>query len=310
MNSNKPLVSIVIPVYNGSDYLKESIDSALAQDWPNTEVIVVNDGSTDKTTDIAKEYGESIRYFEKENGGQSTALNFGIEKMNGAFFSWLSHDDLYFPSKVSKQMEIALKYPDSVIYSDWMTISAEGHEISRTRIYNTDPRRFRFNLMTENRFHGCSMLVPKSLFVRYGKFDTSIPLTSDVDLWFRLSENADFLHLPEILVKGRIHGKQVSVKKYRQHQKESDLFYANCFNSFTNEEIMRHADDSNLKHLLYHLGRSFAKREYWMAVRAVNQRISREYGYIIAVVERLICGFHFQKKRLSNRLKYGILSRT
>ena len=80
-----PKVSIVIPVYNGSDYMAEAIDSALAQTYNNTEVIVVNDGSNDggKTREIAFSYEDKIRYFEKENGGVASALNFGIKKMEG-----------------------------------------------------------------------------------------------------------------------------------------------------------------------------------------------------------------------------------
>ena len=103
-----PLVSIIIPVYNGSDYLRTCIDSALAQTHPAIEVIVVNDGSTDdgKTAAIATSYGKRIRYVEKENGGVSSALNRGIEEMSGDYFSWLSHDDVYAPTKIERQLAV------------------------------------------------------------------------------------------------------------------------------------------------------------------------------------------------------------
>ena len=103
----KPLVSIVIPVYNGSNYMKEAIDSALSQTYENIEIVVVNDGSKDegKSDAIARSYGDKIRYFPKANGGSSSALNKGIAEMNGEWFSWLSHDDLYYPQKVEKQVE-------------------------------------------------------------------------------------------------------------------------------------------------------------------------------------------------------------
>ncbi|MBO5570669.1 MAG: glycosyltransferase, partial [Clostridia bacterium] len=76
-----PKVSIVIPVYNGANFLREAIDSALGQTYPNIEILVVNDGSDDggETESIALSYGNQIRYFRKENGGVATALNFGIE---------------------------------------------------------------------------------------------------------------------------------------------------------------------------------------------------------------------------------------
>ena len=78
-----PLVSIIIPVYNGANYMREAIDSALAQTYRNIEIIVVNDGSNDngETERIALSYGDKIKYFHKENGGVSSALNLGIQNM-------------------------------------------------------------------------------------------------------------------------------------------------------------------------------------------------------------------------------------
>src|SRR5512140_3857263 len=101
-----PLVSVVIPVYNGANYLREAIDSALAQTYPHVEVIVVNDGSNDggRTRAVATSFGSRVRYFEKENGGVASALNLGIREMRGAFFSWLSHDDVYYPEKIARQV--------------------------------------------------------------------------------------------------------------------------------------------------------------------------------------------------------------
>lgn len=90
------------------EYMREAIDSALAQTYDNVEVIVVNDGSSDneKTDAIARSYGERIRYFVKDNGGCASALNFGVPKMRGSYFSWLSHDDRYHPNKMAHQIEI------------------------------------------------------------------------------------------------------------------------------------------------------------------------------------------------------------
>ena len=102
----QPIVSIVIPAYNASNYLAKAIDSALAQTYPNVEIIVVNDGSKDDgaTERIALSYGKKIRYLYKKNGGSSSALNLGIANMTGEWFSWLSHDDLYEPNKLEKQI--------------------------------------------------------------------------------------------------------------------------------------------------------------------------------------------------------------
>ena len=77
----------------------------MAQTYERVEVIVVNDGSTDDTEQIALSYGEQIRYFRKENGGVSSALNLGIKEMKGEYFSWLSHDDVYTPDKIEVQID-------------------------------------------------------------------------------------------------------------------------------------------------------------------------------------------------------------
>ena len=124
----QPKVSIVIPVYNGADYMREAIESALNQTYENCEVIVVNDGSTDETEQIALSYGNKIRYFAKENGGVSTALNVGIEKMTGEYFAWLSHDDVYYPWKIEKQINVLRKSKawDAIVYGNWNQLQMPG----------------------------------------------------------------------------------------------------------------------------------------------------------------------------------------
>ena len=105
--------------------MREAIDSALKQTYDNIEVIVINDGSEDEgeTEKIAFSYGDKIRYYSKSNGGVATALNLGIEKMKGDYFSWLSHDDMYMPEKISNEIEQLQTLPDRTI------IVAEGCQI-------------------------------------------------------------------------------------------------------------------------------------------------------------------------------------
>ena len=118
-NMKKPLVSIVIPVYNGSKYLGEAIDSALEQTYKNIEIVVINDGSKDngKTRAVAKSYGDKIRYYEKENGGVSSALNYAIKMSKGQFISWVSHDDKILPEKIELQIEYLIKNNLLVFFS-------------------------------------------------------------------------------------------------------------------------------------------------------------------------------------------------
>jgi len=143
-----PKISIVIPAYNAANYLSEAIDSALAQTYPNVEIIVVNDGSRDdgETEKIALSYGDQIRYFHKENGGSSSALNVGIANMTGEWFSWLSHDDLYTPEKLEKQVAYMnsldideAELSKHVFFSASELIDANGKVIRSVRLVSMTP---------------------------------------------------------------------------------------------------------------------------------------------------------------------------
>ena len=97
MKDISPLVSIAVPVYNGSNYMRDAIDSVLTQTYSNFEVLVINDGSQDgsATEDIAKSYGDRILYFSKPNGGVASALNRALEESKGEYFCWLSQATSY-----------------------------------------------------------------------------------------------------------------------------------------------------------------------------------------------------------------------
>ena len=109
MKSNDIKVSIIIPVYNGSNYVNLAIDSALRQTYKNIEIIVINDGSKDNTLKIINSYKDKVKVIDKENGGVSTALNLGIKNMTGDYFSWLSHDDLYYPEKIEREVNYLIE---------------------------------------------------------------------------------------------------------------------------------------------------------------------------------------------------------
>jgi hypothetical protein len=211
VSSTRPLVSIVIPVYNGSDYLASAIDSALAQSYPAVEVLVVNDGSSDEgaTDAIAKSYGNRIRYFSKPNGHVASALNFGIRQMRGTYFSWLSHDDLYKPDKIERQMRMAATLgPDTILYSDFETLEVPGDRVTLVRLQPTPPEHFRWFLTTANSLHGCTLLIPKACLDACGEFQEKLLTTQDYDMWFRLARRYRFMHVPGIVVTSRLHAGQ------------------------------------------------------------------------------------------------------
>ncbi|MDK8463848.1 glycosyltransferase [Marinobacter sp. SS13-12] len=212
-----PKVSIVIPVYNGSNFLAEAIESALGQTYDNLEILVINDGSNDegKTESIAMSYGDSICYYRKENGGVSTALNMAIEKMSGDYLSWLSHDDLYSSDKVLKQVEAlqALDEPSKhVVFSDYSLFNVDTRVTRRVKLESSNPVGFRGRLLVNSDVHGCTMLIPREAFRVCGHFNPELKATQDYDMWFRLGQEYTFIHVPENLVTGRVHAEQLGTR--------------------------------------------------------------------------------------------------
>ncbi len=216
----KPKVSIVIPVYNGANYMREAIDSALAQTYSNTEILVINDGSRDngETERIAQSYGEQIRYLAKPNGGVATALNLGIESMTGEYFSWLSHDDVYLPNKVEHQMRFlqSLQNPQTIVYSDYQLIDAKSRVFSSVTIADTVSTNALYDLVAHQAIHGCAMLIHKDAFKKCGNFDVSLPTTQDYDLWVRMAQVLPFQYCPGIIIQSRQHPEQGSRQAFHR----------------------------------------------------------------------------------------------
>jgi len=237
VSPGSPLVSIVIPVFNGADYLREAIDSALAQTHRPVEVLVVNDGSRDggATEAVARSYGERIRYLAKENGGVASALNLGIEAMRGEWFSWLSHDDLYLPRKLEVQLARAAALPeDAVLFSDYRYVDPSGRPLRDRRIPRV--RSMRVALLAGDPVHGCTVLVPRRCFDRVGRFDESLRTTQDYDLWFRMADHFPFVHVPVVLVLSRVHPAQ-GIRTISTHRAETQRTLARFLQALRAEEI-------------------------------------------------------------------------
>lgn len=242
MSNFAPLISIVIPVYNGANYMREAIDSAIAQTYVNKEIIVINDGSRDdgKTLEIARSYGDKIRLIDKPNGGVATALNAGIDAMTGDYFSWLSHDDIYPTNKLEKQVAFlsALDDKNTILFGDFTIINEKSEFMGNVSIQDVDTRNMTFEIYAKQCIHGCSLLVPKTAFERAGKFRTDLPTTQDYDLWLRMSRHVPFAHQSGIFVHSRQHAEQGS--RTLQHHQEVLDFYLNNLSHLTPEWLDTH----------------------------------------------------------------------
>ena len=219
--SNMPKVSIIIPVYNGSNYLKLAIDAALNQTYKNIEVIVVNDGSKDdnKSEEIAKKYGNKIRYYYKENGGVSSALNYGIKKMKGEYFAWLSHDDYIEKCHIEKLVElVSIEGNEKVIpFSSFKIIDEKGNlDVPQTvdaQLFCMDYKMSvlkNYYSLLQGEINGGSVLIPKEAFDKHGLFNEKLRIAQERDMWSRLIQEYHFINVPYDTASVRIHSNQVT----------------------------------------------------------------------------------------------------
>lgn len=217
-----PKVSIVIPVYNGSNFMRCAIDCALAQTYENTEIIVINDGSNDegRSEEIALSYGDRIRYFSKTNGGVSSALNCGIANMTGEYFAWLSHDDAYTPTRIEDAVKL-LKAHDLlgkkyVGFTGGYIADANGRKIrdmqsrfEKERVYSAyDTMEI---MAVSGTLYGCNLLIPREAFEEAGLFEETLRYSQDALMWYRIFLAGYGLisdDLPNVM--SRMHGNQVS----------------------------------------------------------------------------------------------------
>lgn len=241
MNNIK--VSIVIPVYNGSNFIKTAIDSAINQTYDNKEILVINDGSTDngKTERIALSYGNKIRYIKKENGGVASALNLGIKEAKGEYISWLSHDDIYKPYKLQKQIDILSKIEDknTILFSDVELIDEDG-DIFYTTHYAANIGKDKLCQgiypVIKGAVNGCSTLISKECFEKVGTFNENLKTTNDYEMWIRLFSEFKSYLIEEPLIQYRVHKNQ-DTNKSPYFIEESNNLWIDIINSLTEEKI-------------------------------------------------------------------------
>jgi glycosyltransferase involved in cell wall biosynthesis/GT2 family glycosyltransferase len=239
-NKYPDLVSIIIPVYNGEDYLRKAIDSAVNQTYKNIEILVIDDGSSDRTESIALSYGPAVRYIRKENGGVASALNQGIKSMRGKYFSWLSHDDMYHSQKIELLMAQARKENlNTILVSDWDIVDSEDTLLKHSRLDNrleSAPRSFlAFDRKTW--LNTCAMLIPKSLFDKVGLFDETLRTTQDYDMHDRLiKKGAKYKIVHKSLLLSRQHSKQGCLTENNVLQ-NSDLIHKSIVSDLEPSDI-------------------------------------------------------------------------
>lgn len=217
---SKPLVSVIIPTYNRGWIVREAIDSVLAQDFHDFELIVVDDGSTDDTADILKSYHDRITVLIQPNNGVSAARNKGIRASSGRYIAFLDSDDRWLPQKLSRQIDFFDGNPDAQICQTEEIWIRNGRRVNpKTR------HRKPSGMIFERSLQLClvspsAVMIRRVLLDRVGLFDENLPACEDYDMWLRVSSRFPvYLIENPLIVKQGGHADQLSrqpsLDKYR-----------------------------------------------------------------------------------------------
>ena len=245
-----PLVSVIINCYNSEKYLKETIDSVLAQTYSHYEVIFWDNCSTDSTADIIHSYNDvRFRYFKASNNSKlGLARNYAIDKVQGKYFGFLDSDDIWLPdfleTCVTKMEEGGKSY--SAVYTnyyDWNDNQCYIH------IKDACGGEKHLKEIISNYKVGMSANLISSKIVQQNRilFDENLQLIEDFDFFCRLAATAPLCYIPEGLVKYRVHSDSMSFKNIEGWAEEYDCIYKLYKRRFVDRELIKEEDLTDIK---------------------------------------------------------------
>lgn len=222
MNTS-PLVSVIIPAYNSERFLTAAVESVLAQTYPEVEVIIVDDGSTDNTAALADTLAEQdgcvrIKVLKQENSGQAAARNAALQVARGELIGFLDADDVYLPNKLRDQVSFLQNHPEyDLVHADYY-ICDENLEPITLHHKGQPPLPFPDLFVYRNWFPPVVPLLRSSLVKKVGGFDVAFRGAEDWDYWIRCAQVSNFGYLPSAVAKYRTHSGQHHMRPGRIHK--------------------------------------------------------------------------------------------
>ena len=274
------LVSVILPVYNGEKFLKKSIDSVLNQSYNNFELIIINDGSTDRSDLIINKYlpNDKIKYFSRENEGLVATLNEAIERSNGRFIARMDQDDICYPTRIQKQLDFLVKYNIDVCGSSYEIIDEQG---KIKNIINSFNEFFEIIISAGLVPFAHPSVMFKNIFrnykLKYGNKKTTF--AEDYDLWIKMIKNDfKFGNVQQVLIQYRDYGDSLS--KVTKGKIFIEV-YDNC----------RHFNKKNKKKLILAYNDLFSKSTHYtfydVAVRSILN-FTRFNGFNLIAIKILL----------------------
>jgi glycosyltransferase involved in cell wall biosynthesis len=218
MFSNRPKITVLMPVYNGETYLREAIESILAQSFRDFEFLIINDGSTDQSVSIIKSYYDPrIRQIDNDqNMGLVNTLNKGLLIAQGEYIARMDCDDISMPDRLKKQVEYMERHPNVGVCGTWIEWYGEEYVFE----YPTDDRGIKEAMLSYCALaHPAVMFGPSLLKTKKIYYNSAFEHIEDYELWSRLAPITTFVNIPEMLLKYRIHPGQIC-RKYVERQNQ------------------------------------------------------------------------------------------
>ncbi len=180
-----PTVSVILPTHNRAWCVKKAIDSVLCQDYPEIELIVVDDGSTDHTRELLSGYAGRLKIIEIPHSGVSAARNRGIEAAGGELISFIDSDDRWLPSKITRQVEFFCNNPEILICQTQETWIRKGRRVNPKKRHKKKEGWIFVDSLALCLISPSAVMMRRELFDIIGNFDESLPACEDYDLWLR-----------------------------------------------------------------------------------------------------------------------------
>lgn len=201
MTMEGPALSVILPVYNGGAYLAASIQCILDQTFTDFELIIIDDGSTDKSGDVIRGFSDDrIRVITQVNQGLARTLNTGIAAAQAPLIARQDQDDISLSDRFAKQIAFLRTHPEIQLLGTWATITDQSGNAINVHEHPTDDEEIRFQLLFDNPFVHASVMFTRSLFDTVGGYDPDPAVFEDFDLWSRMVRHTRTANLPEHLV--------------------------------------------------------------------------------------------------------------
>ena len=216
-----------MPVYNGSKFLVEAIDSILNQTFNDFEFLIIDDGSTDQSIDQIKSYDDPRIQLNvnRKNIGLSATLNKGLDLARGKYVARMDQDDISMPERIKKQFEFMEYNSDVDVFGSWLRLMGKYDGILELE---TDSEKIKMNLLTNVNLAHSSVMIRKSTLVKCNlNYNPTFSVAQDYDLWVRMFEYCSFATLPEPLLRYRMHDDQSSINLEQQNHVETNRILTN-----------------------------------------------------------------------------------